>query len=338
GILGHHGVAVADVNGDGIEDLYFCQPGGVPNQLWLRRPDGTAIEVASQLGLALVDATMSALFIDLDGDRDRDAVIGLASEVLVYAMTPEGYRLAFRQELSSVTSLTAADVDGDGRIDVFACAYAQPYDGVAFPNPYHDAENGEPNMLLANVTQAPDELRFVDGTEASGLDVSASRFSIAATFEDADEDGDIDLYIANDFGRNAYYFNDGTGRFTNRAAELGVEDVGAGMAAAFADIDGDGFVDLYVGNMESSAGRRVTGQERFRSDVDAGTRALFRRHSKGNTLYLGDGTGALRETGLATAGHWAWGAIPIDLDGNGALDLFVPNGFVTGTDANAPDL
>ncbi|MEM1451789.1 MAG: hypothetical protein AAGI22_21960, partial [Planctomycetota bacterium] len=47
GILGHHGVAVADVNGDGIEDLYFCQPGGVPNQLWLRRPDGTAIEVAS---------------------------------------------------------------------------------------------------------------------------------------------------------------------------------------------------------------------------------------------------------------------------------------------------
>ncbi|MEM9380645.1 MAG: VCBS repeat-containing protein [Planctomycetota bacterium] len=338
GILGHHGVAVADVNGDGIEDLYLCQPGGVPNQLWLRRADGTAVEVASRLGLALVDATMSALFLDLDGDRDRDAVIGLASEVLVYARTPEGYRLAFRQELSSVTSLTAADVNGDGRIDVFACAYAQPYDGVAFPNPYHDAENGEPNMLLGNVTQERDQLRFVDATAASGLDVSASRFSIAATFEDADDDGDIDLYIANDFGRNAYYFNDGTGRFTDRAAELGVEDVGAGMAAAFGDIDGDGFVDLYVANMESSAGRRVTGQALFRSDVDEGTRELFRRHSKGNTLYLGDGTGALRETGLATAGHWAWGAIPIDLDGNGALDLFVPNGFVTGTDANAPDL
>ena len=139
-------------------------------------------------------------------------------------------------------------------------------------------------------------------------------------------------------GRNAYYFNDGRGRFTNRAADLGVEDVGAGMGAAFADIDGDGRVDLYVANMESSAGRRVTGQESFRSDVDAATRAQFRRHSKGNTLYLGDGTGALRETGLASAGQWAWGAIPIDLDGNGALDLYVPNGFVTGTDTSKPDL
>lgn len=338
GILGHHGVAVADVNGDGIEDIYLCQPGGIPNQLWLRQPDGTAVESGASLGLGLVDATMSALFVDLDGDMDLDAVLGLSSEVLIFACTPKGFVPAARHDLSSVTSLAAADIDGDRRIDIFACAYAHAYDGDTLPNPYFDAENGEPNVLLSNRTEAGDQLRFENATEASGLDVAGSRFSIAATFEDVDADGDVDLYIANDFGRNAFYFNDGAGRFENRAGALGMEDVGAGMGASFADVDGDGLVDLYVANMESSAGRRVTGQEHFRSDVDDGTRALFRRHAKGNTLYMGGADGGFRESGLASAGQWAWGAIPIDLDGNGALDLFVPNGFVTGTDANKPDL
>lgn len=338
GILGHHGVAVSDVDGDGIEDIYLCQPGGIPNQLWLRRADGTAVESGAALGLGLVDATMSALFLDLDGDGDRDAVLGLSREILVFAQTPKGFSLSSRHVISSVTSLAAADVDGDSRIDVFACAYAHAYDGNTLPNPYFDADNGEANVLLANRTEAIDEIRFEVGTKASKLDVAGSRFSIAASFEDVDDDGDVDLYIANDFGRNAFYFNDGDGHFENRAAELGMEDVGAGMGVSFADVDGDGLVDLYVANMESSAGRRVTGQAHFRSDVDDGTRAMFRRHAKGNTLYLRRRGGGFTESGHASAGQWAWGAIPIDLDGNGALDLFVPNGFVTGTDANAPDL
>ncbi|MEM9800595.1 MAG: VCBS repeat-containing protein [Planctomycetota bacterium] len=337
GILGHHGVAVADVNGDGIEDVYLCQPGGIPNQLWLRRPDGSAVEVAASGGLDLVDATTSALFVDLDGDDDRDVVLGLGGGVLILARTDAGYREAARIDRIGITGLAAADVDGDRRIDVYACAYANPYDGSTFPVPYHDAENGQANLFLSNVTEAADELRFVDATEAAGLDDAGGRFSFAATFEDFDDDGDIDLYVANDFGRNALYVNDGSGVFANRAAELGVEDVAAGMGAAFADVDGDCLADLYVSNMESSAGRRVTGQEVFRRDVDESTRALLRRHAKGNTLYLGAGGGPFRETDEASAGQWAWGSIPIDLDADGRLDLFVPNGFVTGT-GKAPDL
>ena len=338
GILGHHGVAVADTNGDGIEDIYLCQPGGIPNQLWLRNADGTAVEAAGAGGLDIIDATTSALFVDLDGDLDRDVVLGLASGVVILTRTDEGYREAARFERIGITSLAAADVNSDGRIDIYACAYANPYDGSTFPVPYHDAENGQMNLMLANVTQRPDELLFGDATVESGLDVAGARFSFAATFEDIDDDGDVDLYVANDFGRNALYINDGDGHFENRSAALGVEDIAAGMGASFADIDGDGRVDLYVTNMESSAGRRVTGQEIFRTELDEETRALYRRHAKGNTLFLRDGDGGFRETGLASEGQWAWGAIPIDLDGNGALDLFVPNGFVTGTNAKAPDL
>ena len=338
GLLGHHGVAVADVNGDGLEDLYLCQPGGVPNQLWLRLPGGQFMEAARGGGLDLVDATTSALFVDLDGDADLDVVLGLASGVVVLARTELGYVEAERFERSGITSLTAADINMDGRLDVYACAYANPYDGSTFPLPYHDAENGQANLLIANVTEEPDKLILGDATEETGLDRAGSRFSFAATFEDVDDDGDPDLYVANDFGRNALYINNGTGYFRNLAAELGVEDVAAGMGAAFADMDRDGQVDLYVSNMESSAGRRITSQRAFQGEADEATLSLFRRHAKGNSLFLRAPDGGFVESGLATAGHWAWGGIPVDLDGNGWLDLFVPNGFVSAERPGAPDL
>lgn len=338
GLLGHHGVAVADVNGDGLEDLYLCQPGGVPNQLWLRLPGGQFIEAARGGGLDLVDATTSALFVDLDGDADLDVVLGLASGVVVLARTEQGYVEAERFERTGVTSLAAADINMDGRLDIYVCAYANPYDGSTFPLPYHDAENGQANLLIANVTEEADQLILGDATVETGLDRDGSRFSFAATFEDFDDDGDPDLYVANDFGRNALYVNNGTGYFRNMAPALGVEDVAAGMGAAFADFDRDGQVDLYVSNMESSAGRRVTSQEAFQGGADEDTRSLYRRHAKGNTLFLRTAEGGFQESGLATAGHWAWGGIPVDLDGNGWLDLFVPNGFVSAERPGAPDL
>ncbi len=338
GVLGHHGVAISDLDGNGIEDIYLPQPGGIPNQLWLRQADGTAQEVAGQMGLDFVDATTSAIFVDLDGDGDRDACMGFDGTLRVFLRDGDVYRQAASFNRGAITGLAAADVNGDGLVDVYACAYANPYNGTAFPVPYHDAANGQENTLLLNVTKEVNRLAFVDATVGSGLNVGAARFSFAATFEDYDGDGDMDLYVANDFGRNGLYLNSGVGQFTERAEDLGAMDIGAGMAASFADLDGDGPVDLYVANMASSAGRRVTGQEAFQARAASEERALFRRHAKGNTLLLGGKDGKFKESPLASDGRWAWGAIPIDLDGNGALDLFVPNGFITGSKGKAPDL
>ena len=153
-----------------------------------------------------------------------------------------------------------------------------------------------------------------------------------------DQDGDPDLYVANDFGRNALYVNDGAGVFEERAEASGVVDIAAGMGVCFADLDQNGTPDLYVSNMESSAGRRVTGSDAFRPAIGPELGAIFKGHAKGNSLYLGRGDGTFDSTTLAEAGRWAWGSIPVDLDGNGALDLYVPNGFVTGTSGDLPDL
>ena len=116
------------------------------------------------------------------------------------------------------------------------------------------------------------EWKFVDVTAEAGLDENNQRFSWAACWEDFDNDGDQDLYVANDFGRNNLYANQ-DGRFTDIAQRANVEDSASGMSAAWGDVNGDGQMDLYVGNMFSSAGGRITFQPEFKPGADEQSQA-----------------------------------------------------------------
>ena len=160
------------------------------------------------------------------------------------------------------------------------------------------------------------------------------RFSFAPAWGDYDNDGDPDLYVANDFGRNNLYRNEGDGTFTDVAAAAGVEDPAAGMSAAWGDYDNDGDLDLHTANMWSSAGRRLTFAERF-ADVAAAadTRRKFQRQARGNSLFRNNGDGTfsdVSEEAGVTMGRWGWAADFVDLDNDGLLDLFVQNGYLTG--------
>ena len=131
--------------------------------------------------------------------------------------------------------------------------------------------------------------RFSDVTREVGLDVNSRRHSLAAAWEDYDNDGDQDLYVANDYGQNCLYRNDG-GRFTEIAKSLGVVDFGSGMSVSWSDVDHDGDMDLYVGNMFSSAGNRIARQPRFQHRIKQPQDKLrLPRFAKGNTLFLNDG-------------------------------------------------
>jgi len=328
-LLGHPaGIAVADVDGDGREDLYLCQPGGLPNRLFLHRPDGTVEDASARSGADFLEFSRSALLIDLDGDGDRDLAVVLGGELQLSANDGTG-RFEPRLALAApeTTSLAAADPDADGDLDLYACAYLSPYGGEQFPVPYHDAENGPPNRYFRN----EGDWRFADATADVGLDDNNTRFSFAASWEDYDDDGDADLYVANDFGRNNLYRND-DGRFTDVAAEAGVEDVSAGMAVSWGDYDGDGRMDLHVGNMFSSAGNRTAYQRRFQAGAADAVRALYRRHARGNSLFRNRGDGTFEDVSLEagiTMGRWAWGSTFVDWNADGREDLLVPNGFLT---------
>ncbi len=144
----------------------------------------------------------------------------------------------------------------------------------------------------------------------------------------------MDLYVANDYGPNSLYRNRGDGRFDEVSAETGTRDSGNGMGVSWVDVDGDLLLDLYVSNMQSFAGNRITRLENFPGSPEQ--KALYRRFSKGNTLLknLGDGTFEdVTDASGAKPAFWAWGNSPFDYDADGDVDLLVCGGFYTGVSA-----
>jgi hypothetical protein len=168
-----------------------------------------------------------------------------------------------------------------------------------------------------------------------GLEQNNRRFTLACAWDDFDNDGDQDLYVANDYGRNSLYRND-AGIFRDVAQELGVEDISAGMSSAWGDFNRDGWMDIYVSNMWSSAGNRIAYQRRFLAGgTDDQTRAHYQRHARGNTLFQNLGSKsafAFHDVSLpahVTRGRWAWSSNFFDINNDGWQDLYVANGFIT---------
>jgi hypothetical protein len=198
---------------------------------------------------------------------------------------------------------------------------------IPIPVPYFDGQNGGRNVLLRNAG----DWRFEDVTAATGLDEHNTRYTMAAAWEDIDDDGDVDLYVANDFGKNCLYENR-AGTFRNIAPTAQVEDIASGMSVSFADFDHDGHLDIYVSNMFSSAGNRVAYQRRYAEHFDAEGTANVRRMARGNSLFrnLGDRTFAdVSVASRTTMGRWAWGSLFADLNNDSWDDLLVLNGNIT---------
>ena len=153
---------------------------------------------------------------------------------------------------------------------------------------------------------------------------------------DFDNDGDQDLYVSNDFGRNNLFRNDagpqpGSRKFTDIAPSAKVEDIGPGMSAAWGDYDRDGRMDIYVANMFSAAGTRITTQKQFKTGTDQNIRNRFRRFARGNTLFRNTGEGfedVSVQTGV-TVGRWAWGSNFVDLNNDAWPDFVVANGYLS---------
>ena len=335
------GIAVGDANGDGLDDLYVCQPGGLPNRLFLQNLDGTATDVSMRARVDWLDSTSSALWVDLDNDGDQDLVLATLAGILVMANDSSArFELVgtLPTEGADTQSLTAADYDNDGDLDLFAClnfpkiTSATHRDSGSFV--YHNANDGAPNRLFRNKYIPNGNWSFSEATRSSGLDVDNRRHTLAASWEDYDNDGDQDLYVANDYGQNCLYRND-KGHFLNVAQQAGVVDFGSGMSVSWGDYNRDGWMDLYVGNMFSSAGSRITPQRQFRPDIDDSTRAILRRFAKGNSLFQHDGRGRFQE--VSTAAHveiarWAWSSLFLDLNNSGWEDIVVANGYITTDD------
>jgi Flp pilus assembly protein TadD/peroxiredoxin len=340
-VYGNNGVAVGDFDHSGFDSLYVCQPAGLPNRLYRNRGDGTFEDVTEASGVGVLDSTACALFADFDNKGLQDLLVVCGNGPLLFLNQGNGKfslkRDAFKfaqPPQGTFTHAAIADYDNDGRLDVYFCLYSYylGLDQYHYPAPYFDARNGPPNFLLHNEGDAT----FHDRTEAAGLNVDNDRYSFACAWGDSNSNGLADLYVANDFGRSNLYRNDGNGKFTAVSTEAGVEDPGAGMSACWFDFDGDGKQDIYVANMWSAAGMRVSGQGNFRKSDPEDIRGLYHQHAQGNSLYRNLGNGKFKnvsqEAGAET-GRWAWSSDSWDFDHDGHPDLYIANGYISGPDA-----
>jgi hypothetical protein len=328
------GISLGDLNGDGWDDVFCPQPEGLPNCVFMSEDDGSVRDRAGELGLDWLDETVSALIVDFDNDGDQDLAIG-TSDRLVFMRNRGGNQgfergQDFPQE--DCSALCAADFDGDGLLDLFVGNYLGAKRGttVVKPDEVYDAVDGSPNHFYRN----EGDFIFADVTEQVGLGEGARRLALAGSWEDFDDDGDQDLYVANDFGKNCLYVNEG-GRFVEKSHAFGVDDPSTGMSVSWGDPNGDGRMDLMVGNMFSAAGNRVTRQPRFRDELSENLDLERVRYlARGNTLLI-NGPGRFRErsgpSGVRNS-QWTWSMLFSDINNDGREDILALNGYITGRD------
>ena len=292
------GVAVGDVTGDGRPDLVGAFPGGTV--LFRNEADGWAA-APLPLGGDAARAVRAVALADLDGDGDLDGFFGGELGLPSWIGTNDGAGNFSVQEIAGYTHRvwTGAfgDFDGDGRVDLFTATYDAELDLDAILA-------GARGAGQALVVQTDTGWALAEGAVPA---VTGEALSLQGAPVDFDADGDLDVYLANDFGPyavpNRMLVNDGAGRFSvgeGLGCELSVYAMGAGVG----DADGDGSPDLFV--------------------TDVGPPHLL----------LNDGAGGYADATLATGAHVAptatnmtsWGAVFADLDQDTWDDVLVAYG------------
>jgi len=338
-VYSNNGVAAGDYDNDGFDDLYVCQPAGLPNRLYRNRGDGTFEDVTDAAGVGVLDNTACALFADFDNRGLQDLLVVCGTGPLLFrnqgngtfALKQGAFQFA-RPPQGTFTHAAIADYDCDGRLDIYFCLYMYylGLDQYHYPIPYYDARNGPPNCLFHNEGNGV----FLETTEQAGMSADNDRYSFSCAWGDSNNNGHPDLFVANDFGSSQLYRNNGNGTFTVVSTEAHVEDVGAGMSCCWADYDNDGHQDVYVPSMWEAAGQRVAEQKHFHPGATQRIRELYQRHARGNALYRNRGDGTFQNVGVdaqVDMGRWSWSSDFWDFDHDGFADLYVANGYISAT-------
>lgn len=332
------GVALFDYNLDGRLDIYFVnsltvdtadQPETAPSALYENQGGGRFEDVAKKAGVAFPGWGMGACTADADGDGFEELYVTNLGKNRFYHNQGDG---TF-EEIAEKAGVEAggwsggcgfADVDNDGDLDLFVSRYVEidlgdlpqfgkdktcQYRGVAVQCGPRGLP-GVTDLLYRNDISEGGKLRFTDVSKMAGVDDPDEYFGLGVAFFDANEDGFIDLFVANDSTPNFFYQNKGDGTFEDVAFPMGVavSEDGAeqgGMGVAIGDYQNDGRIDLYVTNFAEEY----------------------------NTLYKNDGgyfsdISFRSATAAASLPYVGWGTAFFDYDNDGWSDLIVVNGHV----------
>ncbi len=325
------GVVLADFDRDGRLDVYFVQGAATPgllaeptprNMLFRNLGEGTFVPVAAGIAPADPGYGQGAAAADYDGDGFTDLYVTNFGPNRLYRNNGDG---TFTDVTDGAgvgdalwgTSAAWADVDTDGDLDLFVVNYVDfgwdnhklcgdtRRDLYSYCHP--DVYNGLPDRLYINQGDGT----FVESGEAAGIANRGEGKGLGVVFADYDDDGDLDIYVANDSTRNFLYTNAGDGTFADDSLLAGVgynEDgrAEAGMGTDWGDYDGDGLLDVVVTNLALET----------------------------NTLYRNLGAGLFIDVSFASGigepsfRFVGFGANWLDYDNDGDLDLLIANGHI----------
>ena len=338
-----NGLAVADVDGDGLLDLYFVnQVGG--NELWRNRGGGRFEDVTAAAGVAVPGkVSVSASFADVDNDGDRDLFVTTVREGNHLFLNDghgrfrdvtEAAGLVYRGHSSSAVFF---DYDRDGLLDLFLVNVGryttderggeQPY-YIAYEDAFSGhlkPERAERSILYRNQGGG----RFVDVSERTGLvDLG---WSGDASVMDGNDDGWPDLYVLDMLGDDAYYENREGKGFVKRRSLFPRTPWGS-MGIKVFDVDNDGRLDVLVTDMHSDMSDKVPPhREMQKSEMKwpVSFRGTGATSIWGNALFLKEGPDRYREVSdaLGAENYCPWGPSVGDLNADGYADVFITAGM-----------
>jgi hypothetical protein len=290
------GVTFADVNGDGLMDIYVCNSGSRDqrgNQLYINQgiKNGVPsfVEKAKEAGLEDGGFSTHAAFFDYDRDGDLD----------MYLLN---------------NSFT-------------------PIDKLGYMNLRNERDKLGGDKLFRNDSSNATETKFTDVSAEAGIYGSLIGFGLGITIGDVNNDNWPDIYISNDFYERDYlYINQKNGTFKEDIENEMPHTSLSSMGADIADINNDGNLDIFVTDMLPGDDRRLKTTSVFEGYnlADLKLKQGFWHQYMRNNLQLNNGDGTFSEIGQLAGVHatdWSWGALIFDMDNDGLKDIFVANGI-----------
>lgn len=336
------GVAIGDINADGLPDLYFSG-NQVKNKLYLNKGNLKFEDITEHAGVAGTSTwNTGSVMGDVNGDGLLDiylcAVVGIKNlsghnELFInngdntFSEKAAEYGLDFESYSSSAAFL---DYDLDGDLDIYLLNHAIHTPGSFGHANLRNVRTYETGgKLLRN-----DNNKFVDVSEAAHIYGGINGYGLGVAVADFNSDGYPDIYVGNDFHEDDYlYINNGDGTFTERAEEAFTFTSRFSMGNDAADINHDGYPDLISLDMlaeDEVVIKRSDGDENISilkmRTRDYGYNYQFVR----NVMQINQGNGKFIETGLMSgvaATDWSWSSLFSDFDQDGNQDLFISNGI-----------
>ena len=337
------GVGLGDINNDGLLDIYFTSNLN-QNKLYLNKGNFQFEDITAtakvggskswSTGVSIVDINSDGfldIYVsnsgDISGDNKQNELF-INNGDLTFTENAKDFGLDDR---GYSTHAAFFDFDKDGDLDCYLLnnSYKGGFRITSIgkdQRPVRDEVGGD--KLFLN-----DNGKFIDVSEKAGIYGSVIGFGLGVTVGDANNDGWMDIYVSNDFFERDYlYLNNGDGTFSESLEDMIKSISAASMGADMADINNDGFSEIFVTDMLPEPDERIKTVTTF----DSWDRHQFIKSSgywnqyTRNTLQLNNGNSTFSEIGRLAgveATDWSWGALMFDFQNDGNKDIFVANGI-----------